>query len=270
MEIKVLGPLEAMESGSTIAPTAAKPRQILSLLALHAGQPVPVPVLIEELWGTAPPKSALTTLQTYILHLRRNIGAALGRERAGAAKEILITRHNGYLINLDPEAVDAKRYERFATAGRCAANAGDDRVASDLLRNALELWRGEALVDVHVGSRLGLEVAWLEESRLAVLEARIEADLRLGQHTMLLSELAVLTARNPMNENLYCLFMLALYRAGRQWQALEAFKTLRRSLVDEFGVEPSGRAQQLQRSILSSDTRLDYEGAGLTPALTAL
>ena len=253
MEIKVLGPLEAHENGRSVVPTAAKPRQILALLALEAGQVVPVPTLIEELWRLEPPRSALTTLQTYILHLRRQIDAALGP--AGGAKDLLATRHNGYQLNVEG-GVDVHKYERLTAAGTRAAERGDHEAASRLLRSALEVWRGPALVDVQAGLRLGIEVIRLEESKLSVLELCIDADLRLGRHYPLLSELAKLNASYPMHENLCAQFMIALYRSGRQWRALDVFRNLRDTLVDELGVEPSARLQLLQRAILRSDPSL--------------
>lgn len=262
MEIKVLGPLEAHLDGQSVAPTAAKPRQVLALLALQAGQVVPVPLIMEELWGVSPPRSATTTLQTYVLQLRRLIGSAMGGPGPAAAKDVLATRYNGYLLDVAPGGVDVKAYERLLAAGRRALDDGALEVASSTLRAALDLWRGQALVDVQIGMRLGFEVAWLEESRLGALESRIDADLRLGRHSQLLSELAVLTARSPMNENLRGQFMVALYRSGRQWQALEVFRSLRQALVEELGIEPSTRLQALQHAILSSDPGLD-DPAGL-------
>ena len=262
MEIKLLGPIEARVNGRSVAPTAAKPRQVLALLALQAGQVVPVPMLMEELWGVAPPRSALTTLQTYVLQLRRLIRSAPKSDGwSGDPKEVLATRYNGYLLDVAPQDVDVKEYERLSALGRRAVDAGELEEASRLTRQALALWRGQALVDVQIGMRLGFEVAWLEESRLGALESRIDVDLRLGRHTQLLSELAVLTARSPMNENLCCQFMIALYRSGRRWQALEAFRSIRRALVGELGIEPSARLQALQQAILNADQRL-YDPAG--------
>lgn len=257
MDIKVLGPLEAHENGTSITPSAGKPRQILALLALQPRQVVTVPTLMEELWGFTPPRSALTTLQTYVLHLRRRIEAAMGGARAGAAKDVLVTRYGGYLLNIRPEDVDVHAYESHAAAGNRALELGDYPSASRLLRLATDVWRGQALVDVQPGLRLGIEVARLEESKLGVMELRIEADLRLGRHHALLSELAVLTASHPMHENLCAQYMLALYRSGRQWRAMEVFKHLRDTLVNELGVEPSSRLQHLQRAILNSDPVLD-------------
>jgi DNA-binding SARP family transcriptional activator len=257
MEVKVLGPLEAQVDGRSITPTAGKPRQVLALLALEAGQVVIVPTLIEELWGTRPPRSALTTLQTYVLHLRRMISAVLADEAPSTAKDLLATRHGGYLLNLQDGAVDVQVYERLAAAGVRRAEVGDDEGASRLLRSALGVWRGQTLVDVPVGLRLGIEVIRLEESKLGVLEVCIDADLRLGRHYTLLSELAKLNASYPMHENLCAQFMLALYRAGQQWRALDMYKKLRDTLVAELGVEPSTPLQNMQRAILRSDPALN-------------
>jgi len=262
MDISVLGPLEAHVDGRSFTPSAAKPRQILALLALQVGQVVTVPALIEELWGMNPPRSALTTLQTYIMQLRRRIETALANTApapataTASAKDMLVTRYGGYMLDIEPDDVDACRYERMVAGGTRAMEEGDCERASRLLRSGLEMWHGQALVDVQIGSRLGLEVTRLEESRMSVLETRIDADLRLGRHSTLLGELSVLAARYPTHENLCALYMIALYRSGRQWRALEIFKHLRETLVDELGVEPSARLQHLRRAILSADPAL--------------
>jgi SARP family transcriptional regulator, regulator of embCAB operon len=257
MQIKVLGPLEARENGMSITPIARKPRQVLSLLALQPRAVVSVTSFIEELWGTKSPASALTTLQTYILQVRRGIAAALGSNNNDPAKEVLRTCYGGYLLDVDPGDVDMYVYERLAADGKKASENSDLELASAMFRQALGIWRGEVLVDVHAGQRIGMEVTRLEESRLGVLEARIVTDLRLGKQGDLLAELSVLTTRYPMHENLCGHFMLALHRGGRKSQALEVFTKLRKTLVNELGVEPSGRLQQLQQAILRSDPGLD-------------
>ena len=262
MEIKVLGPLEARESDVSIVPTAGKPRQVLAMLTLSAGQVVPASALMEELWGPELPRSAPTTLQTYILQLRRHLDRALPAGRPGRAKDVLRTRYSGYVLDIAPSEVDFHRYEDYAAAGRQALDAQDDEAASRLLGTALALWRGPVLVDVQAGARLRIEVMRLEESRLGVLERRIDADLRLGRHHALLSELAVLSAQHPWHENLHAQYMLALYRSGRQWRALDIYRRLRDTLIEEFGLEPSGRLQQLQRAILTSDPVLEEPGRG--------
>ena len=252
MDIEVLGPLSVREHGIPVAPTAPKPRQVLALLALNADHVVPVSTLIEELWDENPPRSARTTLQTYILQLRELIGEALvlgGDERA-RAKDILVTLPGGYRLESRGGTLDFQELERRAGAGYRAMDAEDYANAAKRLREALSLWTGNALADVQAGSQITLEVSRLEETRLCALDQRIEADLRLGNHRGLLSELTVLVSRYPMHESLHGQFMLALYRSGRRGEALNAYQRLRTTLVRELGLEPSTALGRLQRSIL--------------------
>ncbi|MFD6432631.1 BTAD domain-containing putative transcriptional regulator [Streptomyces venezuelae] len=257
MKIQVLGPLSAEVNGGSIVPTARKPRQILSLFALYPGQVMSVPTLMEELWGTEPPQSALTTLQTYILQLRRHLGTALGPDTPGTAKEVLATRHGGYLMQIPAEGVDVHEYDRLAAEGRAAFESGDDARAADHFRRALALWRGPALVDVRVGPILEIEVMRLEESRLGTVERRIDADLRLGRHSELIAELTELTARYPQHEGLHSQAMVALYRSGRQASALEIYRKLRIRMIEGLGVEPSPQVQRLHQAMLAVDPQLD-------------
>lgn len=258
MEIKLLGSLEAWHDGVSILPTAGKPRQVLALLAICAGEVVPVSALIDELWGDGTaPRSAIQVVQTYILRLRQGIDNA---GQAGSAKHILTTRQGGYLLDVPHGDIDAHRFHKLALNGEQALESGDHHSAARQLGAALECWRGPALVDVRVGTRLGIEVERLNQSRLSVLESRIDADLRLGRHHKLLGELAELTARYPLHEKLCEQYMTALYRCGCKWRALEIFQRLRQRLVDELGIEPSGRVRSLQYAILNSD---------LTPLETA-
>ncbi|MEU9132505.1 AfsR/SARP family transcriptional regulator [Kitasatospora sp. NPDC048540] len=267
MQINLLGPFVAQEQETSFAPSAAKPRQILALLALQANQVVTVPTLMEEIWGDQPPRSASTTLQTYILQLRRKLGTAFHAEQPQAAKEILVTRYGGYLLDVQPGEVDSSEFERLLALGRTALAAHDDLSASKLLGQALALWRGPALVDIQVGRVLEIEVLQLEEARLGALESRISADLRLGRHAILLSELTMLTAQRPMHEGLHAQLILAQYRSGRSWQALETYQRLRSTLVGELGIEPSARLQRLHAAVLAADTRLDLAGAELSMEL---
>ncbi|MGW1196792.1 AfsR/SARP family transcriptional regulator [Streptomyces sp. NPDC002536] len=257
MDVKVLGPLRAYERGVSLVPSAAKPRQILALLALHADRVVTVPTLMGEIWGEDVPRSAATTLQTYILQLRRKIAVALDGDPLRNAKDVLVTRHGGYLLQIQPGQLDAHEFEQIACSGRAAFDAGDYRAASDLLAEGLAMWQGPALVDVRVGGVLELEVLRLEEERMAALERRIDADLRLGRHAELVSELHFLAARHPMHENFCAQLMVALMRSGSTWRALEAYQRLRQTLVDELGLEPSAKLQQLQRAVLSGES--DHE-----------
>ncbi|RST05351.1 hypothetical protein EF910_12995 [Streptomyces sp. WAC07149] len=257
MRIRILGPFSAEVDGESIMPSAGKPRQILALLALYPGRVVPVPTLMEEIWGQDLPNSALTTLQTYILQLRRRLGTALGPGRPGAAKDVLTTRHGGYLLQVPPEAVDVHAYEDLVARGLAAFEGGDDEGAAARLRAGLAQWEGPALVDVRVGPVLAIEVMRLEESRLVALERRIDVDLRLGRHTELLAELTELTARHPQHEGLHSQLMVALYRSGRQGAALDAYRRLRGRLIGELGVEPSPQLQRLHQAMLTVDPALD-------------
>jgi SARP family transcriptional regulator, regulator of embCAB operon len=253
--IELLGPLSVRVNRAPIMPGAAKPRQVLALLALNAGRVVTVSSLIDELWGDMPPRSALTTLQTYILESRRQIAAALGPGQD--PKKLLHTRLTGYLLDCETCRIDVRDFERLAQAGRAAAERGDDRSAAEILSQALALWRGAAFVDVRKGRILELEAAALEEARLAVLGRRIESDLALGRHADILGELTALAARHPLNEKLSALLITALYRTGHTGRALEAFHQLRSSLVTELGIEPSAQLQRLQHAVLSRDPSLD-------------
>ncbi|MFJ5049818.1 BTAD domain-containing putative transcriptional regulator [Streptomyces sp. NPDC098077] len=257
MEIQVLGPLSADVNGVSIVPTAGKPRQILALLAFYPGRVMPVPTLMEEIWGTEMPQSAMTTMQTYILQLRRRLGTAMGPDAPGTAKEVLVTRHGGYLLQIPQESVDVHRYEQLVAAGQSAFESGDDLRSADLFRDALAMWQGPALVDVRVGPILEIEVMRLEESRLVTVERRIDADLRLGRHAELLAELTDLIARHPQHEGLHSQAMVALYRSGRQATALDVYRRLRGRLIEELGVEPSPQLQRLHQAMLTVDPALD-------------
>ncbi|MEV7558427.1 AfsR/SARP family transcriptional regulator [Streptomyces sp. NPDC089795] len=261
MDIEVLGTLAVREQGVSVTPTAPKPRQVLALLALHADHVVPVSALIEELWAGAPPRSARTTLQTYVLQLRALIASALEQGAAAAegaegaagrrtAKDVLVTLPGGYLLNSGGGTSDVREFDRLAGIGYRAMDAGDFPGAARQLREALALWSGPAFADVHGGIQLDMEARRLEETRLCALDQRIEADLRLGRHRELLAELTVLASRYRTHENLHGQFMLALHRSGRRGEALDVYQRLRATLVRELGLEPSAALRRLQRSIL--------------------
>ncbi|MFJ9139386.1 BTAD domain-containing putative transcriptional regulator [Streptomyces sp. NPDC102256] len=257
MEIQVLGPLSATVNGVSIVPTASKPRQLLALFAFYPGRIVPVATLMEELWGTDMPQSAMTTLQTYVLQLRRHLGTAMGPDAPGNAKEVLATRHGGYVLQIPADAVDLHRYEQLVAGGQCAFEQGEDGQAAALLRDALDMWDGPALVDVRAGAILSIEIMRLKESRLVTIERRIDADLRLGRHGELIAELTDLIARHPQHEGLHSQAMVALYRSGRQATALDVYRRLRKQLIDELGVEPSPQLQRLHQMMLTVDPALD-------------
>lgn len=268
MDITVLGPFTASYRQSSFVPSATKPRQVLALLALQADHVVTVPTLMEEIWGEELPRSAATTLQTYILQLRRKLSAALECD-AVDAKDVLVTRHGGYLLRVQPGQLDAQEFEKLAASGGRALEAGDDHKASEILSRALGLWLGPALVDVKVGRVLELEVVRLEEKRMTVLEQRIDADLRLRRHGELIPELSVLTARHPMHETFCAQLMTALYRSGSSWRALEVYQRTRSALVKELGLEPSERLKRLHLAVLSGEEIPDHRDFAPSQSPTA-
>ncbi len=267
LSIGLLGPLSAYFNDRPVAPSAAKQRQVLALLALNAGRVVTISTLVEELWGDYPPRSYATTLQTYILQLRNALTAAAPGDPA--ARGVLSTRHCGYLLEAEACRTDVEEFGSLARVGRTAAETGDQRAVSDQLGRALQLWRGPALVDVRMGRVLELEAASLEETRLGVFERRIAADLALGRHTDLLGELTLASARDPMNENLCAFLMITLYRSGHVGRSLEAFHRLRSVLRDELGVEPCPRLQRLQLAILSGDPAVESQSWTSVPQFQA-
>ncbi|WP_309302870.1 AfsR/SARP family transcriptional regulator [Streptomyces sp. PT12] len=255
----------------SIVPTAGKPRQILSLLAVRAGGVVHVETLMAEVWGNAIPRSASTTLQTYILQLRKKLTEAGVRQTGRSAKEVLSTSYGGYRLAPDEFSLDLLEFQRLVRLGGTALTGNDPGGAATHLRRALALWRGPALADVPVGEVLGTEVIGMQEARSLALELRLEADLRLGRHAEIIGELRMLVNREPLNETLAAQLMTALYRAGHTWRALGVFQSLRQSLIEELGVEPTPRVQRLHQAILANDTELDvWPGASPTAPSTPL
>ncbi|MEU9880854.1 AfsR/SARP family transcriptional regulator [Streptomyces phaeochromogenes] len=261
MDIEVLGALSIRENGALIMPTAPKPRQVLALLALRADHVVPVPALMEELWGANPPRTARTTLQTYVLQLRELITAArergevqgLGGGTWRAAKDVLVTMPGGYLLSSGDGHSDVRMFDHLAGLGYRAMDAGDFAGAARQLREALTLWTGAAFADVQAGAQLEMEIERLHESRLCALERRIEAELHLGRHRETLAELTVLVNRYRTHESLHAQFMLALYRSGRRTEALDVYRRLRATLVRDLGLEPTAGLRRLQQYILAAD-----------------
>jgi DNA-binding SARP family transcriptional activator len=246
MEFRILGPLEAREGGATFALGGPKQRAVLALLLLHANQVVTTDRLIDQLWGEEPPETVRTVVQGYVSNLRKTLGPDLIRTRA-----------SGYAIVLDPEELDLHRFERLLELARTASGAGDSATAAAKLRDALGLWSGPALADFAYESFAQAPILRLEELRFAALEDRIEADLALGRHGELVGELEALVAQHPLRERLRGQLMLALYRSGRQSDALQAYHETRRVLVEELGIEPTQTLQGLERAILRQDSTLE-------------
>src|ERR1700722_19638545 len=256
MEFRLLGALEVINNNINLTPSAPKLREVLALLVLRNNQLVQIDTLMDELWGENPPLSALSTLQTYIYKLRKILFDQ-------SDDVTLVTKPAGYLALIPPENVDVRRFEKALAEGLKAIEREDSPASAKTLALALDMWRGRALADVQPGNVLAGHVTRLEESRLTAVELRIEAELKLGRHVELISELKELTAANPYHEGIHNKLILALYRAGRRGEALEIYQRLRSVLVEELGVEPSPQTMRMQQCVLSSDPVLDPV---LTPA----
>lgn len=256
--VGLLGSTNVRFNDMPVSVSAPKQRQVLALLALHVGHVVLVPTLVEELWGEEPPPSFATTLQTYILHVRKALAKASTASSKSSVPAVF-THHNGYLLDAETCQTDVHEFSNWVKAGQLAVEAGDQRRASDEYARALRLWRGPALADVRVGRVLELEAAALEAARRAAVERRIEADLALGRERELVSELTLLRAHDDMNEKLCELTMLAMYRAGQISRALEEYRELRATLARELGVVPSPGLECLHTAMLARDPELASE-----------
>jgi predicted ATPase/DNA-binding SARP family transcriptional activator len=252
MEFRVLGAFEAVGDNGPIRLGGQKQRALLAFLLLNRNLVVPRDRLIDVLWGEHPPKTAAHTVQVFVSDLRK----AIGPEASG-----LVTQGQGYLLNVTNGAVDVDRAERLLASGRDALGQKRPRTAAARLGEALSLWRGPPLADFAGEAWARAEIARLQELRLACLEERIEADLALGRHVNLVSELHALVDAEPLRERLRAQLMLSLYRSGRQAEALEAYRHARRTLIEELGIEPGPELQELQRKILRHDPRLSAEPA---------
>lgn len=262
MLVKVLGPLHVAIDEASVVPTARKTRSLLALLALNAGTLVTTNKISEELWEQHPPRSASTTLQTYVMQLRNRLGKEMpkeGKPDIATAKRILVTAGNGYQLQLGDGTCDVLEFERLARRGSRMIDAGDHLTAAATLHSALALWSGPALVDVHLGPVLQAEVLRLEQRRRSVLERRIQLDLILGRHHAILDELNQLASLDPTHESLHGQLMLALYRCGRRAHALEVFHRIRSVMREQLGLEPSPWLHRLQQEVLSARTDLDEE-----------
>ncbi|MEU7002744.1 BTAD domain-containing putative transcriptional regulator [Nonomuraea sp. NPDC046570] len=236
--------MEIIERGRNIAPTAAKPRQVISLLLFRRNTMVQTSELIDELWEGGPPASAMTTLQTYIYKLRKIL-----MEHGG--ETILRTQPCGYMLTIPNSSIDLHVFEQSAQAGKALMEGGDAPRAAEVLRRALGMWRGAALVDVVQGELLSSYVTRLEELRFRALELRIEADLRLGGHRELISELKSLVLTHTLNEHLHASLMIALYRSGRRHEALETYRVLRGNMIEDLGLEPGPEVKQVHQALLA-------------------
>ena len=254
MEVRILGPLEVWAAGRPLPLGGTKQRAVLAMLVLQANQVVSIDYLVDGLWGQAPPDSATNAVQVYISRLRKLMHADPA-ERPAAF--VVVRRKPGYLLELDADELDLARYEWLTHQGTQALRAAPGLAAAKL-REALGLWRGPPLAEFTDEPFAQAERARLQEQRLTVVQARIEADLALGRHAELVGELEALVARYPLREELHQQLLLSLYRSGRQAEALEAYRRVRQTLTEELGIDPGHALQELQAAILVQDRRLDW------------
>ena len=242
MDFRILGSVEVVADGTPLPLGGPRQRALLALLLLHANESVSTDRLIDELWGADVPSSGPTALQNQIARLRKVLGA-----------DRVNTRQAGYEIRVEPGELDLDRHLQLVSVAETAAPAE----RSALLARAIALWRGDALSGLPDAPFVASESARLDDLRLAALEERIDADLELGRHAELVGELAALAARFPLQERVRGQLMLALYRSGRQVEALDVYRETRRMLADELGLEPSPTLRELERSVLAQDSSLD-------------
>ncbi len=256
MEFRILGSFEVLVDGRQVALGGARQRAVLAMLLLHRGEVASVDLIADELWGDRAPATATKTVQVYVSRLRKALGGG-----------VLVTRGGGYALEVGTAAVDADRFAGLAAEGRDALDRGDAQRAAEILRAALDLWRGPALADFAFESFAQNEISRLEELRLFVLETRIEAELALGRHAALIPELEMLVREHPARERLGGQLMIALYRSGRQSDALESYRHMQRTLADELGLQPGPELQDLQRAVLEQDPAIAAPTNGLAAGL---
>jgi DNA-binding SARP family transcriptional activator len=247
VDFRILGPVEMRAQGRPLAVAGGRQRALLALLLLREGEPVSRDRLIEDLWGERPPAGAVNTAQALVSRLRRALGAEAARLVSGAA---------GYRLRVEPDELDLARFERLCEDGRRALVAGRPERAAARLRAALEEWRGPALADVALEPFASPEIARLEDLRAAAVEDRLEAELALGRGAELVGELEALVAREPLRERLRAQLMLALYRSGRQGDALDVYRDAARTLEAELGLRPGPELERMQQAILAHDPAL--------------
>ena len=249
----MLGPLEAWRGGQQLSLGGQRQRSVLACLLLEPGHAVSSDRIVDTVWGARPPGGVQTTLQTYVFHLREVLEPTRVR---GTASGVIVTVPGGYRLEAAGVVIDSLRFEELVAAGR-ASLADDPAAAAGLLKEALGLWRGEVLGDLtSMNGAVAPVAARLEESRAAATELWVEAEMALGHHDVL-GALDDLVARYPLREHLAAMRMLALYRAGRQADALAAYRTLRQTLDDELGIQPSAEVETLHQRVLQQDPSLD-------------
>lgn len=259
VRLQVLGPLEVCVRDRPLDLGGFSARALVALLAANVGRVTSIGALVDGLWGLDPPPNANRTVRTYVSRLRRSLSPAVA---ALSADELVVTHPVGYVLRLPPELLDVVRFERVVAEGRDALAASQPAAAAELLSFALALWRGEAYGEFGDIPLLRLEATRLRELRLTAMADRVDAELAAGAGATLVDELAGLTERYPGHDRLWAQLMIALYRAGRQADASEAFVRARTVLIERFGLHPSPRLVETHRQVLTNDIRLLGTTAG--------
>jgi DNA-binding SARP family transcriptional activator len=254
VRIALLGPVEVTQAGRRIRLSGPKQHALFAMLALNAGRLVPVDHLVDALWGDSNPSDGVNALQHQVSRLRE----AVGREQVS-------WQGSGYALQVPSDAVDVQHFERLASQGRAGLRRGDGEAAATALRSALDLWRGPPLDGLPSYPWVLAEVARLDRLRLDVIEDRLDAELFLGQHADLVGELEALVVAHPYRERLWGQLMVALYRSGRQADALEAYQTASRALADGHELDPGPELKRLQAAILAHHPALAPATSSTTP-----
>ncbi|HEY5017487.1 MAG TPA: AfsR/SARP family transcriptional regulator, partial [Streptosporangiaceae bacterium] len=253
-EYCLLGPLIVRRDGVDVPVPPGKQRAVLAVLLLNSGRIVPVDEIAETLWGSAPPPSARVTVRNYVKRLRQALG--------DSGRALIMTQPPGYLMGVRADDLDVSRFEALAGAARSAARRGQWDTTATQASAALALWRGEPLADVESERLAAREAPRLAEIRLQALEARIDADLRLGRCAEVIAELQLLAGDHPLREHLHAQLMLAYYWSGRQAEALAVYQHARQVLREELGAEPGGELRELHQQMLAADPDLAAPAAG--------
>lgn len=261
MRFSILGPMSVTENGTDRTPSAPKHRQMLVLLLMNANRVVSMAQFVEELWEYSPPPRAVAAVHTYVMQVRRILQGD-GTPSAAGSSGRLVTRDQGYLLRVQDGELDLHTYEQRIRAGRVALNTGALDAGARHLRAAHAMWSGPGFVDAPTGPLLRAALAALERDRGESVIQRIHAELRLGRHHQLLAELYALVHQDPTDERLTGQLMLALYRSGRQADALAAFHRLCRVLREELGTSPREHIHHLITDILAGHPRLEPPSVG--------
>jgi DNA-binding SARP family transcriptional activator/tetratricopeptide (TPR) repeat protein len=254
LDFRLLGPVEVRNGDVLLALGGRKQRALVTLLAMSPGDVVSVDRLVDEIWGGVPPPSAQRTLQAYVSRLRAVLETLPWRS---APASVLVSRDPGYVLAIDKDQVDSHRFETLVGEASQLISQGRPEAAAGCLRHALDLWRGPALGEFAYENFAVAESLRLNERRLEAVELRIDAELVLGRHDDLVGELSGLVVQNPLRERFWGQLMVALYRCGRQAEALDAYKRLRRNLVEDLGIEPASDLRRLERLILEQAPEID-------------